>query len=153
MMDKDIKDAKKCPYYGCAGTRICTYYSWTTDCHYPNCNKREWNGETAYDNNVKPRIARIKMYTRKIKNNKFLWCALAAIAYLITIYALCRYMGIEEGLMRGVFTIFFLILSVVRGIFSEKDDMPTAYGCIILFIVIEAIISAVFIAAALRIPN
>ena len=42
MIDNEaIKQAKKCPYYGCAGTRICTYYSWTTHCPYPSCDKED----------------------------------------------------------------------------------------------------------------
>ncbi len=51
-MDEVLRNAKKCPYYGCAGTRVCTYYSWTTHCPYPDCDKGEWNGYTAYENNV-----------------------------------------------------------------------------------------------------
>ena len=47
-----IKKAKKCPYYGCAGTRICTYHSWTTHCPFPDCDKKNlWTGLSAYDAN------------------------------------------------------------------------------------------------------
>ena len=45
-----IKEAKKCPYYGCAGKRVCTYYSWTTTCTYPDCNKKcLFYGGTVYE--------------------------------------------------------------------------------------------------------
>lgn len=37
---KELAEAKKCYYYGCAGRRICTYYSWTSTCTYPKCNKQ-----------------------------------------------------------------------------------------------------------------
>jgi hypothetical protein len=48
--DEAIKQAKKCPYYGCAGTRICTYYSWTTHCPYPSCDKEDlFYGGTVYE--------------------------------------------------------------------------------------------------------
>lgn len=45
-----IKKAKKCPYYGCAGTRICTYYSWTTHCPFPDCDKTDcWTHLPVYE--------------------------------------------------------------------------------------------------------
>lgn len=48
---KKKKEARKCPYYGCAGTMVCTYYPWTTTCAYPNCNKPDlWNGGNIYEN-------------------------------------------------------------------------------------------------------
>jgi len=45
-MNKDIEKARKCAYYGIAGTRICTYYPYTTPCTYPNCDKKDlfWGG-------------------------------------------------------------------------------------------------------------
>ena len=51
MTDNEaIKQAKKCPYYGCAGTRICTYFSWTTHCPYPSCDKEDlFYGGTVYE--------------------------------------------------------------------------------------------------------
>lgn len=51
-MDEIIEEAKKCPYYGCAGTRVCTYYTWTTRCNYPDCDKLKWSGRSAYERYV-----------------------------------------------------------------------------------------------------
>lgn len=49
-----IENAKKCPYYGCAGTMVCTYYSFTTTCTYPKCNKNSLSSKSnVYDYYVK----------------------------------------------------------------------------------------------------
>lgn len=51
------KLAKQCYYYGCAGTMICTYYSWTTSCTYPKCNKKDLStNKSAYEATKKKEI-------------------------------------------------------------------------------------------------
>ena len=46
--DKILEKARKCYYYGCAGTRVCTFEPWTTRCTYPECDKRKFMGDVGY---------------------------------------------------------------------------------------------------------
>ena len=73
-MNNIITEAKRCPYYGCAGVRVCTYYSWTTHCPYPNCDKWGWKGYTAYDYNLI-----YKQNPRKIWTFEKIWKKVAKI--------------------------------------------------------------------------
>lgn len=51
--------AKQCPYYGCAGTMVCTYYSWTSPCTYPKCDKEDlWTGLSTYEVHAKQIITK-----------------------------------------------------------------------------------------------
>ena len=51
---KNDEKAKQCYYYGCAGTMICTYYPWTTNCTYPKCNKKDLStNKSAYEAAIK----------------------------------------------------------------------------------------------------
>jgi hypothetical protein len=52
-----LEEAKQCYYYGCAGRRICTYYTYTTTCTYPKCDKPGYGeSKTAYQKNQQKKL-------------------------------------------------------------------------------------------------
>lgn len=90
----------------------------------------------------------------KMKNKKVLVAIIiSVILYVCTILSMIKALGLEEGLIKGVLTLIFIIPATFYGVFIAKENEDSGIidplPCIRCFILFEATICVAFFAGSM----
>lgn len=131
----------------------CAFWdSWNVKCRFPKNRRRgcriDIGTHKGLDTYEYQEIPNEQVCTNK--NKKVLIAVIVSvILYVCTILTMIKALGLEEGLIKGIFSIFFAIPATFYGLFISKENEDTGVlnplPCIKFFIICEIILSVTFL--------
>ena len=131
----------------------CAFWDmWNVKCRFPKNRKRGCviNQGTfkGWDTYEYQEITNEQVCTNMNKK-VFIAVIISVILYVCTILSMIKALGLEEGLIKGISSIFFAVPATLYGLFIAKENEDTGVlnplPCIKCFIVFEIILSVTFL--------